>query len=200
MDQMLDLLLSKGVPMANIIPDRNWNIKDPAEKELKLRKLDEMVKACRKHGFPIIVGTEMNKLGLPFVDNFLTPELQPYIQDFMDGAHFLWGHTLLSRYADYGYFSAQVEDAYGKAKAAEEQVLHARGAVADPAAGQAGPTEGVGYGSRASLRLPARLDREDCFDEPVDRVDGCLDVHGKPQFAGCFGCNRADGNDLDICR
>ncbi|MEI6914204.1 MAG: hypothetical protein WCL39_03645 [Armatimonadota bacterium] len=116
MDQMLELLLSKGVSMANITPDRNWNIKDAAEKELKLRKLEEMVRACRKHGLPIIIGTEMNKLGLPFVDNFQTPELQPYIQDFMDGAHFLWGHTLLSRHANSGYFSAGVEDAYGKAR------------------------------------------------------------------------------------
>ncbi|MCC6485147.1 MAG: hypothetical protein IT209_09910 [Armatimonadetes bacterium] len=111
--EMLSLLQSKGVAMANIIPDRNWRIADPEEKALKLRKLEEMVQACRALDMPVIAGTEMNKLGQPFVDDFAAPELQPYAQDFMDGAHFLWGHTLLARYADCGSHSLPMQRAFG---------------------------------------------------------------------------------------
>ncbi len=116
MDEMFALLVSKGVAAANVIPDRNWNIADPDQKALKLKRLDEMVQAARKHHLPLCVGTEMNKLGLPFVDSFSAPELQPYVKDFIDGAHFFWGHTMLSLAADYGYNSPQVEDAFGKAR------------------------------------------------------------------------------------
>lgn len=132
MDEMLSLLESKGVVAANIIPDRNWNIKDASEKQRKLAKLDEMVQAARKHAMPLCIGTEMNKLGLPFVDNFAAPELQPYIQDFMDGACFLWGHTLLARYAGYGYFSPQVEDAFGKARARRNKFFQLVGRLSFP--------------------------------------------------------------------
>lgn len=114
-EALVELMVSKGVAAANIIPDRNFNIKDPEEKKLKVRKLDEFIQSCRKHGLPILVGTEMNKLGLPYVDQFNAPELKGYLQDFLDGAHFIWGHTLLERYASMGYFSPQVEDAFGNA-------------------------------------------------------------------------------------
>lgn len=113
--ELVELMIGKGCVVANIIPDRNWRISDSSQKALKVRKLDEFVAACRDQGLPIAVGTEMNKLGLPFVDEFSAPELQPYVQDFLDGAHFFWGHTMLSRYADCGYFSPVVEDAFGPA-------------------------------------------------------------------------------------
>jgi len=89
----LELLRSKGVVSVNIIPDRNWNLKDPAEKALKTRKLDEVVQAARKFAMPISVGTEMNRAGLPFVDNFSAPELKPYVQDFLDGARRIYAHS-----------------------------------------------------------------------------------------------------------
>lgn len=103
--EYLGLLQSKGIVAANIVPDRNWRVKDPAEKALKTRKLREFVDACRAFEMPIAIGTEMNKAGLPFVDDFSAPELQPYIGDFLDGARCLYGHTLLARYADFGYTS-----------------------------------------------------------------------------------------------
>ncbi len=130
MDEMLDLMKSKGVVAANIIPDRNWNIKNPEEKALKLAKLGEMVKASRAHGMPLCVGTEMNKAGLPFVDDFSAPELQPYLQDFMDGAHFFWGHTLLSRYGDLGYYSPHIEDAFGQARKRKNKFYYLVGRLA----------------------------------------------------------------------
>lgn len=111
--ELLGLLKSKGIVAANIIPDRNWNIKDPENKALKIRKLDEFVKACRSFEMPIAVGTEMNKLGLPFVDDFSAEELQPYVGDFMDGARCLYGHTMLARTADFGYLSPGSRAAFG---------------------------------------------------------------------------------------
>ena len=93
----LELLRSNGVMSVNIIPDRNWNIKDPAEKALKTRKLDKVVRAARKFDMPISVGTEMNRAGLPFVDNFSAPELRPYVQDFLAGARRIYAHSQAGR-------------------------------------------------------------------------------------------------------
>lgn len=132
--ELVELMLSKGCVCANIIPDRNWNIADPHEKALKLRKLDEFIRACRDQGLPIAVGTEMNRAGQPFVDDFRAPELRPYVQDFLDGAHFFWGHTLLARHADYGYFSPRVQDAFGGARRRRNKFFQLVGELPYPSA------------------------------------------------------------------
>jgi len=36
---MLECMVAKGAAALNIIPDRNWNIKDPEARETKVRKL-----------------------------------------------------------------------------------------------------------------------------------------------------------------
>lgn len=104
-DALLEIVASKGSVGLNIVPDRNWNIKDAEQKSIKLKNLEAMVKAARSIDFPICIGTEMNKIGLPFVDDFSAPELQPYVNDFLSGAYFAWGHTFLARYAGIGYAS-----------------------------------------------------------------------------------------------
>ena len=109
MRAMLELLSYKGVVAMNIVPDRNWNIKNPGEKAIKVANLGKAVQAAKDTDFPIIVGTEMNKGGLPFVDDFSAPELQPYVADFLDGAYFFWGHTFLARTAGIGYASDWAE-------------------------------------------------------------------------------------------
>lgn len=114
----LELLHGKGCVALNIIPDRNWNIKDPEEKALKTRKLREVVEGARELHLPISVGTEMNRLGLPFVDDFHAPELMPYVEDFLRGARCIYGHTLLARYADFGWFSEAAQKAFGDDNAA----------------------------------------------------------------------------------
>ncbi|MHB0998036.1 MAG: hypothetical protein ACYC27_02230 [Armatimonadota bacterium] len=111
--EFLGFMKSKGVVSMNIIPDRNWNIKNLDEKALKVRKLDEIVKAAEKFQMPISVGTEMNKAGLPFVDNFESTELQPYVDAFVNGARCIYGHSLLARYADFGYFGESSQEAFG---------------------------------------------------------------------------------------
>lgn len=113
MPVMLRILESKGVVALNIIPDRNWNIRAPEEKRTKVENLQKVVLAARHIGFPLCVGTEMNKAGLPFVDDFNAPELQPYVGDFMDGAHFFWGHTFLSRVAGIGFASEWASAHFG---------------------------------------------------------------------------------------
>ncbi|MCE5198559.1 MAG: hypothetical protein ABFD54_02040 [Armatimonadota bacterium] len=90
---LVALMQSKGVGALNIIPDRNWNIKNQEEKALKVKKLGEIVAACRAADLPIIVGTEMNKAGLPFVDNFAAPELVPFVDDFVAGAEYVYKYT-----------------------------------------------------------------------------------------------------------
>lgn len=128
----LDLLEPKGVVAMNIIPDRNWNIKDTEEKKLKVAKLGEAVEAARAHNFPIIVGTEMNKAGLPFVDNFQAPELKPYVEDFLRGAAFLYGHTLLARHADFGFFSDGAKAAFGDDRKAKNDFFEKAGSFPIP--------------------------------------------------------------------
>lgn len=116
----LQLLRSKGVEALNIIPDRNWNIKNPGEKALKTGKLREVIDAARDFEMPISVGTEMNKAGLPFVDDFSSAELSPFVGDFLAGARCLYGHTVLARYADFGWFSEKAQSKFGDDFAAKK--------------------------------------------------------------------------------
>ena len=94
-EEMLALQMRHGVAAVNIIPDRNWNIKDAATRELKVRKLVEFVALADSKGLPVIVGTEMNAPGLKFVDDFDAPELAPVVESFIRGAWIMvsygWG-------------------------------------------------------------------------------------------------------------
>jgi hypothetical protein len=104
-EELLGLLISKGVVALNIIPDRNWNISDPDMRRLKLQKLYEIVALAGKLDLPFNVGTEMNAPGQKLVDDFDVPELAPVRQAFLDGADFIYGHTVLQRVAGLGYQS-----------------------------------------------------------------------------------------------
>ena len=106
MEELLELLIGKGMGALTIIPDRNWNVKDPDERALKVRKLDEVMALARALELPVIVGTEMNKPGQRLIDDFGAEPLRPYRQDFVEGAEFLYGHTLMQRALGRGYHSA----------------------------------------------------------------------------------------------
>ncbi len=105
MPELLDLLVGKGVVALNIIPDRNWNIADPDERRHKVQKLYEVVELACAYDLPLHVGTEMNAFGQKWVDDFAAPELAPVRQAFLDGAYFIYGHTLLQRHLGLGYQS-----------------------------------------------------------------------------------------------
>lgn len=104
-ERLLDLLMSKGVATLNIIPDRNWNISDPEIKAVKVRNLYQIVDLADSLDLPIIVGTEMNSFGQKMVDDFTTPELIPVRARFLQGAYFLYGHTLMEKKWGMGYQS-----------------------------------------------------------------------------------------------
>ena len=133
MREMLGLMASKGAAAINIIPDRNWNISDPLEKRFKLEKLAEVIEAAREVNFPICIGTEMNKAGQPFVDDFGAPELAPYIEDFINGALFFWGHTVLARRAGMGYSSDWARHYFGLERSARRDFYTRIGRIIGPA-------------------------------------------------------------------
>jgi hypothetical protein len=105
MGELLHLLISKGAAALNIVPDRNWNIADVETKKLKLGKLYEIVQLAQELDLPLNIGTEMNSFGQKLVDDFDAPELEPVRQAFMDGAMFIYGHTVLQRECGMGYQS-----------------------------------------------------------------------------------------------
>jgi hypothetical protein len=104
--ELLELLVRQDVAALNIVPDRNWNIADEATRKLKVQKLGEIVNLAQQMDLPLNVGTEMNSYGQKLVDDFDVPEMLPFRQPFMDGAHFIYGHTVLQRALGLGYHSA----------------------------------------------------------------------------------------------
>jgi hypothetical protein len=106
MDELLELLVAKGAVALNLVPDRSWDLPDPAEKRLKLDNLYQVVELARAFDLPLNVGTEMNSFGQKIVDDFDAPELAPVRQAFVDGAYFVYGHTVMQRRLAMGFQSA----------------------------------------------------------------------------------------------
>jgi hypothetical protein len=104
-DELLELMVSKGAVAVNIVPDRNWNIANPEEKRTKLANLYQIVELAQRLDLPLNIGTELNKAGLKWVDSFDAPELAPVRQPFLDGAFFIYGHTVAQRALGIGYQS-----------------------------------------------------------------------------------------------
>jgi hypothetical protein len=102
---LLELLMSKGVVALNIVPDRNWNIPDHEVRRLKVQNLYDVVQLAKDLALPLNVGTEMNSFRQKVIDDFDAPELAPVRQAFLDGAYFIYGHTVLQRALGLGYQS-----------------------------------------------------------------------------------------------
>jgi hypothetical protein len=103
--ELLELLIDKGVVALNIVPDRNWNVADPDVKRVKVKNLYDVVELTQRLDLPLNVGTEMNAYGLKLVDDFDALELAPVKQAFLDGAYFIYGHTVAQRALGIGYQS-----------------------------------------------------------------------------------------------
>ncbi len=84
--ELLNFLQGKGIRAITIIPERNYNIAEPQEKKIKVRKLNEFMDECRKKKMPVVCGTEMNRHGQPFVDDFTNPVLSQYLPYFLSSA------------------------------------------------------------------------------------------------------------------
>ncbi len=105
--ELCEHMISMGCAALNIVPDRNWNIADPDAKAIKVANLATMVAVADDLNLPINIGTEMNKKGLPFVDDLSGDVLSAHATTFTRGAQVMVGHTNLARFADYGYLSGQ---------------------------------------------------------------------------------------------
>jgi hypothetical protein len=105
MPELLELLIAQGVVALNIIPDRNWNIADAEMRRVKLNHLYQVVELAQKLDLPLNIGTEMNAYGQKRIDDFDRPELAPLRQAFLDGAYFIYGHTVMQRALGFGYQS-----------------------------------------------------------------------------------------------
>jgi hypothetical protein len=105
MEEELETLTNKGASALNIVPDRNWNVADPELRRIKLQNLYAVVQLARQFDLPLNVGTEMNTPGNKLIDDFDVPELEPVREAFLDGAYFIYGHTVLQRSLGSGYQS-----------------------------------------------------------------------------------------------
>ncbi|NLJ38406.1 MAG: hypothetical protein GX432_06560 [Candidatus Atribacteria bacterium] len=103
--ELLDFCEAKGVETLFIVPDRNWDLPDQKESSIKLTKLYEIVEEAKRREFPIFVGTELNKYGQKFVDEFESPALTPVAPYFLRSAWILWGHIIMEKSSQRGYTS-----------------------------------------------------------------------------------------------
>ena len=100
---LLEQSVAKGARALNIIPDRNWNISDSTVKAVKVANLRRIVGLAETMGLPINIGTEMNRAGLPYVDDLNGPVLREFKGSFCRGAMILVGHTICARFARFSY-------------------------------------------------------------------------------------------------
>jgi hypothetical protein len=125
---LMEHMVALGAVALNIIPDRNWNVSDSAERSLKQAKLREIVALADRMALPINIGTEMNKRGLPFVDDLAGEALAPYRDTFLRGARIVTGHSVLLRHAGYSYVGAAAETDF-PSRAARNAFFEAVGAL-----------------------------------------------------------------------
>ena len=114
---MLECMKSKGAAALNLVPDRNWNISNPEVRAVKTKNLKDIVEIADSMNLPINIGTEMNKLGLPFVDNLDCEALRPFKETFLKGARIMVAHSLLLRYAGFSYISDKANSEFKDVKA-----------------------------------------------------------------------------------
>ena len=101
-EELFEVSMRSGAAAINLIPDRNYT---PGVRDEKLKNLCGVIALSEKHGFPIIVGTEMNAPGNKFVDSFAAAELKPFVPVFLKGAHIIYAHSVLQRESGLGYLS-----------------------------------------------------------------------------------------------
>ncbi len=131
-ESQLECLTAKGVAAVNIIPDRNWNFSDPDVKARKVAELNRYIEAALALDLPINVGTELNKPGQKFVDDFDAAPLKPWLPTFVEGAQVMVGHTRLLRYADLSYVDEQAAAEF-TTRSARNTFFAAVGALPCPA-------------------------------------------------------------------
>lgn len=109
--ELLECMRAKGAKAVNIVPDRNWNLKDPADRARKHAELAKFSALADSFDMPINIGTEMNKLGQPMYDDLDGEALAPFKESWRRGARIMVGHTIALRYADFSY-AGEAADAH----------------------------------------------------------------------------------------
>jgi len=146
--KLFDFCLSEGVETIFFIPDRNWNIPDEEERRLKVEKMYRMVEEAKKRHMPIFVGTELNRYGQKFVDDFDSPYLAPLASYFLWSASLLWGHVVLEWSSGRGYGSLWAQENFPDRE--DRNIFFARLGERVPAVREL--IEEVGQKSTAALR------------------------------------------------
>ncbi len=141
-EELLGTLVAKGFAIANIVPDRNWNFADPAVRAAKAAKLDEFIAQCQALDLPLNVGTEMNSPGNKRMDDFDVPELDKHRTAFLDGAYFIYGHTVMQRYLAMGYQSDWAQR-HMTSRRERNGFYTAVGKIVEPGAGAASRLDGI---------------------------------------------------------
>ncbi|HEY3762073.1 MAG TPA: hypothetical protein VGN23_10030 [Verrucomicrobiae bacterium] len=101
-EELFEVEMASGAAALALIPDRNYT---PGMKDEKVKNLYDVIALAEKHGFPVVIGTEMNAPGNKFVDSFETAELKPLVPIFLKGAHIVYAHCVLQRGSGLGYLS-----------------------------------------------------------------------------------------------
>ncbi|MFC1500455.1 hypothetical protein ACFL6T_05510 [Candidatus Zixiibacteriota bacterium] len=112
MGDLLELLIDHGAAALSLIPERSWNITDPTERDMKSEHLKQVVELCRDLDLPLIIGTEMSSFGQIMADDLDAPTLAPFREEFLQGARFLYGHTLLQQSNGRGWQSDWMREQY----------------------------------------------------------------------------------------
>ena len=106
----------------------------------------------------------MNAPGNKLVDDFDVPEMAPVKQAFLDGAHFIYGHTVMQRALGLGYQSEWAQ-AHLPTRRERNDFYTAVGYRVPPGAAGLARLRGAGAGS-----LTRRSSREDLTDRKAARV------------------------------
>jgi hypothetical protein len=136
---LLDFMEGKGAACLCIIPDRNWDIPEEEKRSVKVKKLHEIVNEARKRNMPVIAGTEMNKHGQKFVDDFFAEALLPVKDEFLRGARIITGHTLLKKHLGFGLLSEETQEKFSGDLEARNSFFEKTGLltpVSDPGSGK----------------------------------------------------------------
>lgn len=136
MEELLELLTSKGVVAINMIP--NLAIPDPHNdpdntnlRQYRCDLLYNTARLAKDFDLPLHIGTEMNSFGQRQVDDLSSPELEPLRDQFIQGAFFIYGHTKLQRVLGIGYQSEWAQ-AYMPTRSMRNQFFIQVGMVIPP--------------------------------------------------------------------
>jgi hypothetical protein len=102
-EKVIEVAMKSGVAAFSVIPNPVYTPRDPKK---KLENMHKIIRLADSIGLPIVSGTEMNNSGQPFVDDFASKELEPFVPVLRKGAHIIYAHSVLERHAKAGYTGA----------------------------------------------------------------------------------------------